>query len=237
MSYILDALRKSDQQRQRGAVPTLLVGHASSAASKQAFPLSYGVIAVILVGVGISIGWLRPWQPDSAPRTEDSVAVKVAETDPRQAALLPAAPEATPTAESPLRKQTQAARPVPAPVAAPAQPRASAQAAMRAPPSKPARSGGSPLPAPPADTGAADTGPALPVVSMADLPVAIQQELPPMSISVHAYSGKPKDRLVGINGALLHEGDSPASGLTLERITPDGMIFSYKGYSFRRGVR
>ena len=75
-----------------------------------------------------------------------------------------------------------------------------------------------------------------PVVNMADLPVAIQQQLPAMSISVHAYSGKPDERLVGINGRLLHEGDEVAPGLKLEQITPDGMILSYKGYRFHHGV-
>ncbi len=72
---------------------------------------------------------------------------------------------------------------------------------------------------------------------MAELPVAIQQELPPMSVSVHAYSGKPAERLVDINGHLLHEGEDVAPGLRLEQITPEGMILSYKGYTFSRGVR
>jgi hypothetical protein len=36
---------------------------------------------------------------------------------------------------------------------------------------------------------------------------------------------------------MLHEGEYVASGLRLEQITPDGMIFSYKGYRFSRGVR
>ena len=58
-----------------------------------------------------------------------------------------------------------------------------------------------------------------------------------MSISVHAYSGNPRDRLVGINNRMLREGDEAAPGLKLEQITPDGLIFGYKGYSFRRGVK
>ena len=71
---------------------------------------------------------------------------------------------------------------------------------------------------------------------MNELPVSIQQELPALSISVHAYSAKPADRLVGINNRMLHEGDEVAPGLKLEQITPDGMILNYKGTSFRRGV-
>jgi general secretion pathway protein B len=72
---------------------------------------------------------------------------------------------------------------------------------------------------------------------MAELPVPMQDQIPKMSISVHAYSARPADRLVGINGRLLREGDYPAPDLRLEQITPDGMILSYKGYRFRHGIR
>ena len=58
-----------------------------------------------------------------------------------------------------------------------------------------------------------------------------------MRIAMHAYSPKPEARIVSINDRLLHEGDSIAAGIRLEEITPDGMIFSYKEYRFRRGVR
>lgn len=44
----------------------------------------------------------------------------------------------------------------------------------------------------------------------------------------------PRNRLVDINDRLLREGMTVAPGLTLEQITPDGMIFSYKGYRFSR---
>jgi general secretion pathway protein B len=75
------------------------------------------------------------------------------------------------------------------------------------------------------------------LIKLSELPIAIQQELPAMSITVHAYSSRPAERLVGINDRLLHEGDDVAPGLKLEQITPEGMILSYKGYNFRRGVR
>jgi general secretion pathway protein B len=75
------------------------------------------------------------------------------------------------------------------------------------------------------------------VIWVGDLPLAIQQELPLMTISVHAYSARPADRMVGINNRMLREGDSVAPGLKLEQITPEGMVFGYKGYSFRRGVK
>jgi general secretion pathway protein B len=75
------------------------------------------------------------------------------------------------------------------------------------------------------------------VVTMGELPPAIQQELPAMNISVHAYSPTPGSRLVGINNQMFKEGSQVAPGLELEQITPEGMVFGYKGYHFRRGVK
>lgn len=58
-----------------------------------------------------------------------------------------------------------------------------------------------------------------------------------MTVSVHAYSARPADRMVGINNRMLREGEYVAPGLKLEQITPEGMVLGYKGYSFRRGVK
>ena len=73
--------------------------------------------------------------------------------------------------------------------------------------------------------------------SLAELPASVRKEIPEMTVSVHAYSRAPKDRLVGVNDKLLREGDALSPGLVLERITPDGMIFSYNGTRFHRGVQ
>lgn len=58
-----------------------------------------------------------------------------------------------------------------------------------------------------------------------------------MKIQVHAYSSKPKDRLVSINDRILKEGDSLIPGLRLVQITPDGLIFSHKEYRFKRDIQ
>lgn len=73
--------------------------------------------------------------------------------------------------------------------------------------------------------------------SLAELPLSIQQEIPAMTIPLHAYSSNPVDRLVSINGRMMREGESLAPGLRLEQITPDGLLLSYKGYRFHRGVQ
>jgi general secretion pathway protein B len=69
------------------------------------------------------------------------------------------------------------------------------------------------------------------------MPLSIRKQLPLMSVAVHAYSSQPRDRLVSINGRLLREGDTLAPDLRLEQITPDGMIFTYRGYRFRHGAQ
>jgi general secretion pathway protein B len=224
VSYILDALRKSDQLRQRGAAPTLLLGQATATAPKQPALLRYGLLALVLLGAGIAIGWLRPWQPE--PPAPAVVAAKPPEPELKAQNSAPAMP----------------AVPAPAPAPVPARPQGSASAQLKrqtAPPrvaAKAPQKAAVPEPGRGSASGPAGAAPLPAVMAMADLPLALQQELAPMSISVHAYSGKARDRLVGINSRLLHEGEDVAPGLRLEQITPDGMILSYKGYRFRRGV-
>lgn len=242
MSYILEALRKSDKQRQRGTAPTLLTAQATVAAPKPSAFLRYVLLGGALVGAGMVIGWLRPWQPEHpAPATALVAAAKPPGLSPRQTAPtpLPALPEIArkPEQEPPAQKLTSAAPPAPVPTTAVIKqdlPALAQTETRRAPPKAVAaipKEAATPAPQKPAGTGAAQEQN---VMTMVELPLPIQQEIPGMSISVHAYSNLPKNRLVSINDRLLREGMALAPGLTLEQITPDGMIFSYKGYRFSR---
>lgn len=61
MSYILDALKKSDQMRKRGAAPTLQSASVVSVQPPRSRGVYFGLSGAILM-CGIAIGWLRPWQ-------------------------------------------------------------------------------------------------------------------------------------------------------------------------------
>ncbi|MBI4291001.1 MAG: general secretion pathway protein GspB [Betaproteobacteria bacterium] len=248
MSYILDALRKSDQQRKRGAAPRLQTVQATAQIRKQPPLVLYGLFAAILLGAGIAIGWWRPWQPERPASISATISEKPLESSPSQAAApaLPAvAQEAATksTQEMPVQESKPASQPLSAPAATAAERRAPAPATvetrnrppevMTAMPKQGARS----VPEKPAGPSPAQSAQNEKLLLITDLPPAIRQELPTMSIAVHAYSSNPKDRLVSINNRMLREGDSVQPGLGLEQITPDGMIFSYKGYRFIRGVR
>jgi general secretion pathway protein B len=199
MSYILDALKKSDQQRNLGTPPTLQFAQAMMPAQKRPSIFYYGLLAVVLLGAGVAIGLLRPWQAEQMP----------AETVP----IAPGAPLTIPPQAAPT---TMAASPeVPANTA-----HENEAAPVRQKPGNPA-------------TNEQEQQ----ALSFDELPAQIQREIPEIAVQLHAYSSKPAERLAYINSKKLREGDSVMPGLTLEQITPDGMIFNYKGYRFRRGIR
>jgi len=247
MSYILDALRKSDLQRHRGAAPTLLAVQDSAVAPKQPAFLAYGLLAAVLVGAGIVIGWLRPWQPEqAAPVRPETVAARPPESTPRQPAPATSETAPLPKPDPKLQSATQPAQAAATPSEIAPQPKPKRKPKPKLPArAKPVTDGPSgeadaaattTAPEQPVDI-AADAADAQAVMSMADLPPSVRQELPAMKISVHAYSANPGGRLVGIDSRILREGDFVVPGLELEEITPDGMILAYKGYRFHRGVK
>jgi general secretion pathway protein B len=231
VSFILDALRKSDQQRQRSATPTLASAQSPAAQPGQPALLWYGLIAAVLLGAGILIGWLQQTPPQPLYATLPPVVTKPAEAPGFTSAPRPAfvdsvrkpeiqatpanpVPNAMPPATAAAQAPTTAAPPLPLPAAV----------------SPAAREVTTPVPA----NAAADPTRESAVLQLAELPPAIQQEIPKLSILAHSYSSKPKARFVFINDQMMHEEDYPAPGLKLEQITPDGMVFNYKGYRFRR---
>jgi general secretion pathway protein B len=202
MSYILDALKKSDQQRQRGATPTLPSAQTTVVAPRQSSSVFYGVLAAVLLCAGIAIGWLHPWQAEQPVHAAEPFA-KPAISNPNQVSLTPR-PVQPVMAEKPEQK-------LPAPNLAPTF-----------------------TPAEPATPVTADREQK--ATPFAELPLAIQQEIPDMKIQLHSYSNKSVNSIVSINSRMMKEGEALAPGLKLEQITPDGVIFSYKGYRFQHGI-
>ncbi|SHO50881.1 general secretion pathway protein GspB [Desulfopila aestuarii] len=72
-----------------------------------------------------------------------------------------------------------------------------------------------------------------PVPFLEELTAAQQQELPTMKFAGHTYSTVAGDRLIIINNGIKREGDSIGPGLKLEEITWDGVILNYRGLRFQ----
>lgn len=56
--------------------------------------------------------------------------------------------------------------------------------------------------------------------------------LPELHLDIHVYSAEPKDRFVFINMAKLHEGSQLAEGPVVSEITPDGVVLRHQGQLF-----
>ncbi len=82
-----------------------------------------------------------------------------------------------------------------------------------------------PLTEPPADQ-------AEQVMDWRKLPVDVQRQLPALQFSVHIYTQEPGDRRVKINGRMRQEGQRITPDLTLEAITPKGVIFRFQDHRF-----
>src|SRR5258706_15746840 len=68
MSYILDALRKSDLERKRGQVPSLSpapLGAPASAARVARWP--WALALLLAVNAVVLAAWMRPWEERPAP--------------------------------------------------------------------------------------------------------------------------------------------------------------------------
>lgn len=213
MSYILDALRKSDLQRQHGMAPTLQTAPLRAGAHNHPHAWIYAVLGLLLTAAGVAIGVLRPWQSAGISSEQGAIAP----VEPRRIVEPPPVALESVVAPEPRRARADAPRPAP-----------SHEPVMRKEAPKRAAV---PPPAPTANSSDAKT------VALGDLPPAVQQELPPLAITVHAYSQNAADRMVGINNSIVREGATVAPGVKLEEITLEGMVLSYKGYRFRRGVQ
>lgn len=238
MSYILDALRKSDQQRQRGATPTLrTVQTTPTEATRPRYWLN-GVIAAALIAAGILVGWLQPWQ--------DKQAEPVVASPTPSGSTRDVPPPSYGSTESPGRSPQEASMQAATAAAQAGDPATDFAPAQQAPAFTDSSSA-SPQPAAgsqsaasgrlPVTSGATASDEAERVLALNELPPVIRRELPDIAIMFHAYSSAPGERRVMINGNMAKEGETLADGLGLQQITPDGVILVYKGYRFRHAVR
>jgi hypothetical protein len=68
------------------------------------------------------------------------------------------------------------------------------------------------------------------------LPAAIQQQLPEITISFHSYTFRPATRMVRINGRILREGQDLTNEIKLEKIVPTGVVLIIDKRLFRVDV-
>jgi general secretion pathway protein B len=226
MSYILDALRRADSERERGRVPGLHAQTGGSAADDDDLPdgrggMRWGFVASLL---GLALVVVFAWMAFGRDKPiEVIVSAPPPLVQPAPAALVVPAPAPAP---APVQEPVAA---VPAPAATTATPPAERTASVTDKPQrKPAPVKREPVrTAPPPDEPKA--------VPMSELPDDVRRELPTLAISGATYSASRANRMLIVNGQLYHEGDIVAPNLHLEQIRLKSAVLRYKNYRYSVG--
>lgn len=225
MSYILDALRKSEQERQPGTpVRPGAPVHNVSLPSRGGWLLVIGVILLLFLLAAAVVFWhstvsrisseavVTLTSPGAAPTAAPPAAEPVAVAPPPITAV---------KRESPvhdLAEQTQ----VPVPVTS-KKPRTAPRhkvAAIKQHPSSQADG--------PAVLLETDNTPLL-----QQMPSEMQRAIPPMTVTIHVYSPQESQRILFINNREYHKGSLIEGGVRVEEIVPDGVVLSYQGERFK----
>ena len=229
MSYILEALRKADAERDRGSVPDL---HAQllppGAAEPQAEAPRGSLLPWLAVGVLLAIVAGGAW---FIVNRSEPVAVAAAVPVPPVAASAAAAPAASAAAAAASAASAVSA---PEPAAAPPPRPAAKTTAPRRPPAV-ARADPAPKAAPRAKAAAPTRQVETPVArlpALGDLPGELRQLVPPMAIGGSVYSPQASARMVIVNGQVFQEGGLLAPELKLEQVRQKAAVFSIRGQLF-----
>ena len=235
MSYILEALKKAQAERQLGNAPTIHAPPPMYAAPDRARD---GNRRHLMIGLGLGVLvaaaallWVRhtgeqPVRLAAAPVSAPAPA-PVPAPAPTAAAAPPAAPAPAP-APAPAQREAApvAAKPAPAP----------ARAAEPAPP--PVRVAEAPLSETPAALAPAPVAAAQPageenLRTLQQLPESVRREIPQVSFGGYIYSPTPGESLLLVDKTLRREGEEVAPGLVLERLMPKAAVMNYRGTRYR----
>ncbi|WP_426176137.1 general secretion pathway protein GspB [Massilia sp. TWR1-2-2] len=219
MSYILEALKKSQAERQLGSAPTInaiAVGAAPRADGRSSRRPVWIALSAAALALALALLAWRLMSAVPAP----AVAV-LAATPPPVAAV--AAPPPAMAAVAPPLAMVPPSSPEPARAAPRSPPPASVKAALPVTAPAPAKA------AAPAPSAADDER----LPTLRELPEAIQRTVPPLTFGGYMYSKNPADRLLLIDKALRREGEEVAPGLVLEKLLPKEAVMNFNGYRYR----
>jgi general secretion pathway protein B len=232
LSYILDALKKADAERERSAVPGLHAHPQDDPAGRERREggLPWPAIAIgAIVLLAAALGWVlwsergvrMPPLVAEAPPLPTTTAAPPATPAP---APRPAPMPETPAPQVAMPAAPPPPAPAPAPLPAPA-PAPRLPAAVAAPPPV-ARVAPAPATVKPIAPAEAQAQP------MSALPADVRAGLPPINISGAVFSPTPSARMLFINGQVLREGEAVADGVIVERIGASASVLSARGVRF-----
>jgi general secretion pathway protein B len=214
MSFILDALRKSENSRLRQEHPAMF--DARAVASRRPFPI-WGVALGLLLGVNLLVVLTVLLRNEHAAKTADASApVSVS---------VPVSAPPVGTAAVPMEAAPAAASPT-------VDPRPTATTSSRTAPSIIATDTARALPPAPAATPTDLDALQRPAPTRDDL-LAAGDAIPEAALSLHVYDPDASKRFILLNGQRLREGEMAGNGLRVRSIVPDGVVLDHRGASFK----
>ncbi len=216
MSFILDALKKSETDRQQQSKAEF-AGVPTSSASP-GVPRWLWVLGLLLaINLVVLLGLF--FRPDAAaPRLPPIAVSETAE------AVLEEAVTEEPSLEQPASTEPSFAEQVAVAKQNASARQAAPAAAPQPSPAEPAVRPGVVYSAPPKDSRVLPT--------MQELRANGTVALPDLHLDIHVYSDDPNDRFVFINMSKQRENSQLAEGPVVEEITPEGVVLEYRGRSF-----
>ena len=241
MSFILDALRKSDNQRHREITPALPETRIVQRESKMPYVL--GAIALLLV-VNLAVLGALYLRRDPAPAALGAAAPAVPAAAPltargNQARSAPAATVVRPLVDEAQPVYAEPIEPPPLRGTGRADPTLVAPEVASTPRVRRLEDGNPDLAAAMAaqQQAAVEAAPggsqsSRGVPSINDLGPQATAGLPQLNVDLHVYATDPASRFVMINGRRYLEGGRLPEGALVEHITPEGVIMNNKGTRF-----
>jgi general secretion pathway protein B len=226
MSFILDALKKSENDRQRQSAPALF--EVKVAQPRRRYPL-WAIGLAVLLGVNfVVLAWVLMREPAPAAPPPVAAAQNPATAAPGMGPNVIYVPAV-------IMPQSSAGQPTPAtqPQIAPATVPADEPLLM------------DDEPAVPPDFDANDYVPAVTRAEATEAAVRRSgflpsrdevlskgTQLPDLKLDLHVFAQNPSERFVFINMRKLREGESLPEGVRVDAITPRGADLSYRGTRF-----
>lgn len=222
MSYILEALKKSKQERQGGETPHIHIVHAAPSLKPWSLKIGRGGLLLGGLAVALSLGGFvyyifsgestrqieKPFKTitvrDIEIRSQFFEQAEEASVVVQNSDFMPPRPALTGESHQPTRITRDRFKKV--------------------------------VPRTVENLGPAPSEEIQDLPYRVHLPPEIQKEIPKFNFAGHTYADDPKQRMIIINNQILREGDSVDSDTKLVNIVWEGVVLSYKGVSFRQKI-
>lgn len=228
MSYILDALKKSEQERSRGEIPDIKSLHKDAYRGSQKNKVIWPYIAIVVVLLNAALVYaLLFYEKIPTAMPEDTRAVSEEKTHSEPDPVVAQASQGetkhntileAPKPDKPIQRAAEPS------VVFSTEPLEISPRELSAVSKTDSKTG---------QVSYSDGKKRDKAVPAADLASHVQEKIPAISFEGHVFSTVPKQRSVMINGQKKREGQNISSDLMLQSITPDGAVFLFQGQLFK----